>query len=555
MAVSASPLAAPGQQALTTPGWWGLTPGQVFLPLVLVATFVSHSINMFAYPLYLGDEGIYMEQAWAVLKGIGLSPYTYSYDHAPAGWLLIAAWLRLLPRGVEQWGMAENSGRVLMLLLALVSVALLYRLARRFTGSDPAAVLATLTFALSPLSLYYGRMVLLDNIMVFWLLLSLELMTADGGLFAVIGSGASFAIAILTKENAVFFTPLMAYALYLASRERHFYRYGVSGWLYVCLAILSYYPLFAVLKGELLPPAPHGPQHVSLMGMVQQQLQRGVQHGSILNVPDAQTYPGTPYGFWYYYFTQWAVKDTVILIAGSVAVIFNTVVGLMRRDLRRIYLLSAALTVVYALYIVRGAQLIDFYIVPLLPFLALSIAMAAHVLVQPLPRPIKPLALLGVALALGIFFLNEHIAHDAFQVRLTFLQQDQLDYVRQHFPTNTVLMVDDDVWVNLRDGGNGLYPAYPYAYPYHKLSGDPAVRARIHWDWRNIRYIIASNQMYAVVQKEATADDISLTAYRHSHVIMSWPPGTTPSANNVTVQVRQVDPNMQALPLPLKPTD
>src|SRR5690242_7843762 len=175
------------------------SPERFLLPLVLLVTFVSHAYHMFSYPLYLGDEGIYTGQAWAVLKGIGLTPYTYTYDHAPAGWLLIAAWLRLLPRGVAQWGMAENSGRVLMLLLAL------------------------------------------------------DLLTEGRGLFALLASGAAFGIAMLSKENAVFFTPIMAYALYAASREQHFYRFGVAGWLYVSLTIISFYPLFAYLKGEFLP--------------------------------------------------------------------------------------------------------------------------------------------------------------------------------------------------------------------------------------------------------------------------------------------------------------
>jgi hypothetical protein len=295
---------------------------------------------------------------------------------------------------------------------------------------------------------------------------------------------------VLTKENAILFTPVLAYALYIASRERHFYRFGVSGWLYVCLALLSYCPLFAVLKGELLPPAPHGPQHVSLLGMVQQQLGRGVHHGSIFSIPDARTYPGTPYGFWYYYFTQWAIKDPALLITGAAATLFNLVVGVVRRDLRRVYLLSVALTLTWALYLARGAQLIDFYIVPLLPFLALNIALAAHVLVvlmRPPARLIRPVALLGAALVVTVYFLSEHIAHDAFQLRLTPLQQDQVAYVRQHIPTNAVLMVDD-VWVNLHDGNNGLDPVYPYAYPYSKITGDPAVQRRIHWDWRHIQY-------------------------------------------------------------------
>lgn len=283
-----------------------------------------------------------------------------------------------------------------------------------------------------------------------------------------------------------------------------------------------------------------------------------MQHGSILNVPNAHTYPGTPYGFWYYYFTQWAVKDSVILIAGAAAIIFNLVVGLVRPDLRRVYLLSAALTVVYALYIARGAQLIDFYVVPLLPFLALSIGLAAHALMWPLPRLVGPMVLLTGTLAVSYFFVNEHIARDAFQLRQTYLQQNQVDYIRQNIPSTAVLMVDDDVWTNLHDGDNGRYPVYPYAYPYHKITADPAVNGpttRIHGDWRSIQYIVASNQMYAVLQRGVAADDIALTAYRHSRVIIRWPQGLVPAATNVTVEVRQVDPTMPALSLPLKPTD
>ena len=52
--------------------------------LLSCLTFVSLGPNMFSYPYYLGDAGIYMEQAWTVLKGQGLTPHTYFYDHAPS---------------------------------------------------------------------------------------------------------------------------------------------------------------------------------------------------------------------------------------------------------------------------------------------------------------------------------------------------------------------------------------------------------------------------------------------------------------------------------------
>src|SRR5216684_1499506 len=134
MAVESLPLARTRPREPAVAGLRRMELAQVLLPLLLVVTFISHAYHMFFYPLYLGDEGIYMEQAWAVLQGKSLTPYTYFYDHAPAGWILIATWLRLLPHGVNQWGMAVNSGRVLMLLLAAASTTMLYRLARRLTG-------------------------------------------------------------------------------------------------------------------------------------------------------------------------------------------------------------------------------------------------------------------------------------------------------------------------------------------------------------------------------------------------------------------------------------
>src|SRR3954471_10899354 len=86
--------------------------------LIAVAVLIglaSHGWNMFRYPLYLTDEGIYMEQAWSVLREAKLSPYTYFYDHAPVGWLALAGWVGVLPGGFSAFGNAINTGRVLML--------------------------------------------------------------------------------------------------------------------------------------------------------------------------------------------------------------------------------------------------------------------------------------------------------------------------------------------------------------------------------------------------------------------------------------------------------
>lgn len=511
---------------------------RLFLPLLLIVTSFVHAYRMLGYPLYLGDEGIYMEQAWAVLKGKGLAPYTYFYDHAPAGWILIAAWLRLLPQGIYQWGMAINSGRVLMLLLAAASTALVYRLAWRSTGSHATGVLAGLIFALSPLSMYYGRLVLLDNIMVFWLLLSLDLVTEGRGLFAVLASGAAFGLAVLTKENAIFFAPVVGVALYKFSQERHFFRFGVSGWLYASLSVISIYPLYALLKGELfgddtfLVSARGG--HVNLLGAIEWQLSRSAAHGSVLDYPHGE--------FWSYYFTTWAPKDHVILIGGAAAVALNIVLAVLRPDMRRAYLMAAALAVSFALYLARGAVLLEFYVVPLLPFLALNIALAVHALVRPLPRRWTEGLLLGMAVAAGLFFTRlEPGAQDFYSLQQTQLQAAQLAFIRTHIPHHARIMIDDDLWVDLHDSNNGAFPVYPHADSHWKIAGDPAVRDNpkgIQRNWRRVDYVVASNRMLTALKRDTTDYyHVALNAYKHSYTIWRFPLGGT------TVEVRKVEPS------------
>src|SRR6266404_9836920 len=153
------------------------TPQTVLTRVLLLGSLltgaISHGYLLFLYPHYITDEGIYMQQAWSVLREGRLSPYTYFYDHAPAGWLMIAGWVSVLPHQFEAFGNAINTGRVLMLLVHIASTFLLFQIARRLSGSLIAAVVATFFFNLSPLAIYYQRQVLLDNLMVFWLLVSL----------------------------------------------------------------------------------------------------------------------------------------------------------------------------------------------------------------------------------------------------------------------------------------------------------------------------------------------------------------------------------------------
>ena len=116
-----------------------------------------------------------------------LAPYTYFYDHAPAGWIFLAAWMGLTG-GPFTFGGAIDSGRVLMLLLHVAMVPLLYRVARKLgwpAGGRPGG---RCLFSVSPLAIYYQRLVLLDNIMLFWVLLSLDLLLDGWGRLLAAGA-------------------------------------------------------------------------------------------------------------------------------------------------------------------------------------------------------------------------------------------------------------------------------------------------------------------------------------------------------------------------------
>ncbi len=180
----------------------------ITLALVCVAALV-HSYNMFGFPLYLGDEGIYMAQAYAVARLGNITPYAYWYDHAPAGWILIALWT-MVTGGFHTFGTAIDSGRTLMLLLHIISLVLVFRIVLHLTGSNLAAAIGGLCYALSPLTVVYGRMVLLDNIMIVFVLVgTLLLVNYDGLLWRLFLGSLLIGIGVLSKESAIALLPVL----------------------------------------------------------------------------------------------------------------------------------------------------------------------------------------------------------------------------------------------------------------------------------------------------------------------------------------------------------
>lgn len=486
----------------------------------LIVAFVAHAYNMFNYPLYLGDEGIYVEQAWAVLRQARLSPYTYFYDHAPAGWLLISLWTLLLPKQFLSFGMAINSGRVLMLLVHIASTYLLFRSTRLLSGSNLAAFGASIVFSLSPLALFYQRMVLLDNIMVFWILLSLYLALANNGrVFTLVASGCAFGVALLTKENALFFAPVLGYLLYTEVSGRPNYRFAIAGWAFSTFSTLSLYLLYATLKDELLPDSltnianPNPVSHVSLVSTFIWQATRS--QGSILDPSSL---------FWVFSLGRWLPKDAFILYAGGIAVVLNVLMGALNSRFRRNYMVVAGMALAYAFYLARGSFMLEFYVVPLLPFLCMNLAIATDRLFGVLPGRWTGavMVLLCLVVLSGVYVYDDR---DHFTLNLTQLQISQLRFIRQTIPADAKVVIDDDLWVDLHER-NGKLPIFPNAHSHWKVTGDPEIRDKLlRGDWQNLDYIIMSNKMLDTLVINKAQEQMVLYALNNSDIIYRYQKG------------------------------
>ena len=488
---------------------------------LLLVGLIAHGLNMFNFPsfTYNGDEGIYTGQALAVLHG-QLTPYTYFYDHAPGGWILLAAWMALTG-GPHTFGSTIDSGRVLMLLLHLGIIHRLYRVARACGCGPAAASLAVLLFALSPLTIFYGRPVMLDSIMLFWLLTSLDLLLdGDGRLSRVALSGVCFAFALLTKETAIFVLPAM---LLLAVQERrtHHGRFAVLGWLLPMAIVASWYFLYALLKGELFPPGTFGDSqpHVSLLGTLLWQTQR--DGGGMFNLHNQ---------FWHFLREDWLWRDMLLPLGGAAAVLVN----LLRGWRNRVALVVGLLGALSIYYLARGGIVFNFYILFALPFLALNIGVLAAPLFPRLARwPLASAALvLALVVAAGLHWWSLGRAEPLYTARGGAAGHAAIAWIQGNLPPSSMIIADDAFFPDLRTPAPGA-PAFPHIHSHWKVGQDPEIGEDVFRNnWQTVDYLIMTPGLEQ--NFVGTQFPVALEAWQHARPIRRW------EADGTVVELWQV---------------
>ncbi len=455
-----------------------------------------------------------MAQAYAVAEWGELAHYTYWYDHPPAGWLQLALWTAI--SGPDFGGNAVAAGRYLMVIVAVITAALLWALARRIEMSRWASAAAVTVFALSPLAIWFGRAVYLDNLATAWVLGALVLLCSPRyRLSAMFGAATCFGIAVLTKETMLLLLPMFAWLVWTRTAPAT-RRYALAVFVAVFGVVVSTYVLTAVLRGELVP----GPGHVSLWDGIRFQL-RDRAAGGALDDPDSLNRHTVD---------QWFRLDPALpFLAVPIA--------LAALFVKRLRPFAVGLVILVAT-ILRPGYLPAPFILAALPLIALLAAGTGEVALRYLFRTVEQ-PLVGMrrfrvpALAAGALIVSIVVSvwlpahHGLLESDDDASMRQALQWIEQNVSKTDRLIVDDALWLDLiRDGRDRRNVVWAY-----KVDTDEQVQGWAPDGWTDYDWVVSRASLRASMRPNGVFTD----AVAHSQ------PAATFGSGVERVEVLRVD--------------
>ncbi|MFH9587599.1 ArnT family glycosyltransferase [Streptomyces luteogriseus] len=502
-------------------------PDLILCGLLLAAILVVQGWNIGDYPALSDDEGTYLAQAWSVQQGNGLAHYTYWYDHPPLGWIQIAV-LTWIPALISPESMTVGTMRAAMLVISGISAVLIFVLGRRLALPRWAAALGMVFFGLSPLSVVLQREIFLDNLAVMWTLLAFTLAASPSRhLWHHFGAGIAAATAVLTKETMLVVLPALFLTMWRHS-HRDTRKFALTGAVTACALIGFAYPLFALLKGELLS----GAGHVSLWDGVKYQMTRPGS-GFILDQGS---------GSWGV-LQSWLYYDRILPLGGLAGALLLLVTWRWSVTARALAGPALAVAILAALALRPNGYLPAMYVIQALPFLALVLAggtasVAHGVLRRWRSEAEKRYVSVGrytlaavLALAAGAYVVphwydgaRTAVTTDAnapYKAASKWLATEVED------PERTRVLVDDALWLDLVH--QGYRPGLGVIW-FYKADLDPAVTKTMPRGWKDLDYVVAS----PTVRRDAADLPNVKAAMEHSDPVATFGTGED------RIEIRQI---------------
>ena len=484
-----------GQIRRLSRGGFSVWLNRLAIAAVLLVAALFTGTNMFHYPQYELDEGTYMGSAWAMFEQGELYFYTYAYDHTLLGWFQVGVFAELVG-GFLSFGTSVNTGRVLMLCVAIISTLLVYLIVRHASGRISAGLFGAVVFAVSPLGVILHRQVWLDNFATLWLLVSLyALLNSHARLWRLVVSALAFSLAFWSKEVVVVFLPGMLFLTYALSHRAH-RRFAFGIWGATVASMASLFFVFALLKDEFLPPGvlwSSDEPHVSMIDTYRRY------------ASSESASPFSPESDFRVFFGQWISIDAFLIVGGLAAV----ALGLLfwRRD--KLYFGMPLLAVPFLIFLALGDLVRFFYVISLLPILALSLGLlAGHainamsrltgVFARRLPRLqgvsgripgyLAALAVLGITVVLGLGAVPANSTN--FNADRVSSQTEATRFVANNLPSESAILMDPYPWADLRD--EALVGDEPFRDAHAALTAlqDPAILSEVFQTPGDVDYLL-----------------------------------------------------------------
>ncbi len=448
--------------------------------VLLAVTVVVATINIAGFPMRFKDEGVYLSQAWAIQSLGQLANYTYWYDHPPVGWFQLSLWT-IMTDGFGRY--ANNplvAGREFMVVVRMAIVVLMFILARRIGMRRLWAGFAIALFALSPLSVQFGRYVLLDSIALPWIIAGFVLAySPKRRMTAAIGSAVCFTVGVLTKETMIVVAPALIWALWSNYRGSSNRKYVMWSWPVVTLMLIGFYPMYAFIKSEFFA----GAGHVSLLQAIEWQLVNRAGSGSVFNSgSDA-----------HHTMNVWLNSDYLLPLIGAV----TSVVALGSKRLRPI----AVATLIQLLLLLRTGYLPFMYIIGLLPFMALVAGGVGDWLWPRFKvwqqqhgwRLYAQSAFAAITAVAVVLFIAKaanpwrYTLEYQFTVDADQPERQAVNWVTANVPRDAKVVVEGESWLDYVSRG---YSRSSVIWVY-KIDTDPEVQKALGI-WKNIDYLVLS---------------------------------------------------------------
>lgn len=490
--------------------------GLYIVVLLMFGIFAVQSQNLFYFPYFQDAEGTNMSNAWSAKNGGDLSPYTYTYEEPPAGSLFLSVWLA----GTENLEIFESdlqAGRLFMLLVHLVTVAMLYGITYKISGNTIAAIVAVLIFSFSPLSIIYQRRILLDNIMLMWVLTAMYLIIGkDRTLLHYFISALVFGIAVQTKIAALGLLPAMFLIIVIQSHKHH-RRFATYQWLIITLLVISFFPLYAQMRQELFPQGTllgGDFPHVSLIEQFAERnaLEFGVGLSESFDTWVNLDNPGA---------------DPIIIFGGLIATVFVFLLSFENRPYRS----AVLMTIAYMFYLLFVKRIYTSDIVVLLPFLAINIGILIGVLMH-LANGLPNIFFKAIAAGVMLMFIM-YPFYTTYIVRTDIYTENQVDgqveaiqWIKENVDASSTIIVDNYAFIDLRE-------EFPATHHYWRVDVDPEIKFNLlDDDHCNIDYILMTNQV--TIDVEEFKLELVRRAIQNSEVLLTY------ENNGWPVEIRQV---------------